>query len=65
MKWNKTKPPKRIQKPVTLRYSSGTTTYQGKFVWCERENAFVQCIDGPDGIALYLEDGYKILGWRD
>jgi len=64
MKWNTTKPPKRKQNPVIIRFKSWAGHIgRGKFVWSESENAFIQCIDGPDGIGLYDND-YTILGWK-
>jgi hypothetical protein len=63
-KWNTTKPPKRTQKPVRLRYKdSRGKVYTGNFVWVEMENTFVEC-DIFEGPGLYEEDGWKILGWK-
>lgn len=63
--WNTTKPPKRTTKPVKLRFQDAQgNKHQGSFVWCPSENTWVECCDGPDGIGLYTEDGWKVLGWR-
>lgn len=64
--WKITSPPKnRKRKPVRLRYQdSSGKIYQGDFFWSDQEKTWVECVEGPDGIALYEEDGWKVLGWR-
>lgn len=65
MNWKTTKPPKRKFKPVKLRFqdSSGKVG-QGSFVWSDRENTWVEVCEGSDGLGLYEDDGWKILGWK-
>lgn len=66
--WNTTQPPKRVLKPVKLRYQYLNSRPQmGSFYWDKRENAFSLITVGEDrdGLALYPEDGWKILGWRN
>lgn len=63
--WNTTKPPKRKVKPIRLRYQDlAGKVSQGDFVWSDMENTWVECVEGPDGIGLYEDDGWKVLGWR-
>ncbi|MBU6500958.1 MAG: hypothetical protein KGJ89_02425 [Patescibacteria group bacterium] len=65
--WKTTRPPKRKVRPVKLRYRNiqmGVGVSRGDFVWSDRENAFLEVIEGPDGIGLYKDDGWEILGWR-
>ncbi|MDP3696688.1 MAG: hypothetical protein Q8R55_01495 [Candidatus Taylorbacteria bacterium] len=65
MIWKTTKPPKRKVKPVRLRYQdSNGNIRQGNFVWSDRENTWVECAEEPDGLGLYEDDGWKVLGWR-
>ncbi len=64
--WNTTAPPRRTRKPVTLRYqnkSDGVRPRKGQFVWSGVENTWVQVTDHVDGIALYADDGWEVLGW--
>ena len=64
-KWNTSTPPKRKIKPVKLRYQDSLgKNHQGSFVWSDCENTWIECVDGPDGIGLYEEDGWKVTGWR-
>ena len=68
MSWKTSKPPKRKVRPVRLRYqdSSGKVR-QGDFVWSDREKTWVECAEGlgrDDGVGLYEEDGWKVLGWK-
>jgi hypothetical protein len=64
--WNTTQPPKRILKPVRLRYQYQSLRPQTG-LWDKRENAFslITVGEDPDGLALYPEDGWKILGWKN
>lgn len=65
MAWNITKPRKRRKNPITLRYQQGDgPKQQGQFVWSDVEDAWVELCDHPDGIALYPDDGWKVLGWK-
>lgn len=51
--------------PVRLRYRNPMgNIYTGDFIWSDTEQAWVEVIDGQDGIALYESDGYKVLGWK-
>ncbi len=66
--WSTTQPPKRVLKPVKLRYQdSWGDIHTGSFFWDKRENAFslITVGEDPDGLALYPEDGFKILGWKN
>ncbi len=65
MSWKTTKPPKSTVNSIRLRYqdSSGNVS-SGNFVWSDRENTWIECVEGPDGIGLYEEDGWKVLGWK-
>lgn len=63
--WKTTKPPKRKRTPVRLRYQDYFGKIrQGDFVWSDMEQTWILCTDDPDGIALYAEDGWKVLGWK-
>ncbi len=63
--WKTTQPPKRKTKPVRLRFSGpGVKVSQGNFYWSDSENAFLECCEGKDGLGLYKEDGWEVLGWR-
>ncbi len=65
-RWETSDPPKRTTKPIKLRYKdSSGRIYTGDFVWSIRENTWVECIEGPDGIGLYDDDGWKVLGWKE
>ena len=65
MSWKTTNPPKRKGVPVRLRYQDSLGhTSQGLFVWSDIEKTWVEVNDGPDGTALYKEDGWKVLGWK-
>jgi len=65
MSWKTTKPPKRKVKPVQLRFKdSSGKVYQGNFVWSDGENTWVEVCNGPDGLGLYENDGWKVLGWK-
>ncbi len=66
MSWKTTKPPKRKVKLIKLRYKDLRTgkIYTGSFFWSDTEQTWIECIDGPDGIALYESDGWKVLGWK-
>ncbi len=65
MSWYKGEPRKRRKSTVTLRYQDADgTTSTGDFYWNDDENAWLESIEGPDGIGLYAEDGWKILGWK-
>ena len=65
MSWKTTKPPKRKVRPVRLQYQDSLgNVYQGNFVWSYGERTWCECVEGPDGIGLYEEDGWKVLGWK-
>lgn len=64
--WKTTNPPKRRVRPVKLRYQgSSGKVYQGSFVWFDMESTWIECNGGPDGFALYEDDGWKVLGWKN
>jgi hypothetical protein len=67
-KWNKTEPPHRTQKPVTLRVRDGSNpdskSFVAPFVWSTQENTWVEVCEGPDGFALYKDLGWVVLGWK-
>lgn len=66
MSWKTTKPPKQKVKPVRLRFQdSSGKVYQGNFVWSDGENTWVEVCYGPDGLGLYENDGWKVLGWME
>ena len=61
--WKISEPPKRKTKPVKLRYQDSLgKIYQGNFVWSDGENTWIECAE--EGIGLYKDDGYKVLGWK-
>ncbi|MBI2035751.1 MAG: hypothetical protein HYT12_03680 [Candidatus Liptonbacteria bacterium] len=62
--WRKTDPPKKQGKVVKLRYrDSFGGVRQGNFYWDNTEQTWIEC-DDPEGIALYEDDGYIVLGWQ-
>jgi hypothetical protein len=68
-KWKTTEPLHRTQKAVKLRYKNTKWENFGKpligeFVWSEQENTWVEVCEGEDGIGLYKEDGWAVVGWR-
>jgi len=70
MAWSTTQPPKRKQRPVTIRFidrvHKNARPQQGQFVWSDMESAFLQVTRGMDpdgGVGLYPED-FTILGWK-
>ena len=65
MSWKTTKPPKRKTRPVKLRFQdSDGKISQGKFYWSGTENTWLECTEGKDGLGLYAEDGWKVIGWK-
>lgn len=71
-RWKTSEPPKRktrdgYPKAIKLRYCYGNQKpHQGTFAWSDTENTWIEVVIGPnpDGIALYKEDGWRVLGWR-
>lgn len=62
--WKTSEPPKKQGKTVKLRYQDDRGKIrQGLFYWESTENTWIQC-DDPEGIGLYEQDGYKVLGWK-
>lgn len=59
-------PPQVQGKLVRLRYKniSDNKIHQGLFSWSDSERTFVECSPGPDGIALYVEDGWRVVSWQ-
>ncbi len=65
MNWKTTEPPKRKVKPVRLRYQNSMGKIDtGNFVWSDRERTWIECADDQDGLGLYEDDGWKVLGWK-
>ena len=63
--WNKPEPPKKHGKLICLRYAYLNDEPQtATFSWSDQEKAFIECVEGPDGIGLYPDDGWRILAWR-
>lgn len=61
--WKTSEPPK--IRVVKLRYQDDRGKIrQGVFFWDKIERTWVQC-DDMDGIGLYEQDGYKVLGWKE
>lgn len=66
MSWKTTAPPKRKQNPIILRFQQDDHPPQeAPFVWSDMENTWVEASDDPDGVALYPDDGWKVLGWKE
>ena len=64
--WNETEPPRVPHKIIRLKYQyENSKPRQGKFYWVPNERAFCEVCNHQDGIGLYLEDGWKILGWEE
>lgn len=65
MAWKTTEPPKRKTRPTKLRFRGpGVKVSQGNFYWSNSENAWLECVEGEDGVGLYKEDGWEVLGWK-
>ena len=63
--WKTTEPSKRTARPVKLRFEGpGVKVSTGDFYWSDTENAFLECREGKDGLGLYAEHGWKVLGWK-
>lgn len=65
--WIKT-PPQVDAKLVRLKYKnidSPKKVYQGLFYWCDRERTFIESVEGPDSLALYAEDGWRVVAWQE
>jgi len=66
MSWKTTAPPIRRKNPITLHYQQNDhPTQEGSFIWSDVEHTWVEASDDPDGVALYLDDGWKVLGWKE
>ena len=65
--WIKT-PPQVDGKLVRLKFKSidePKRVYQGLFFWSDRERTFIESVEGPDSLALYPEDGWRIVAWQE
>ncbi len=64
--WIKT-PPQVHGKLVRLRYKNidSKKVHQGLFSWSDSERTFIECVAGPDSLALYTEDGWRVVAWQE
>jgi len=49
---------------LRFRHKDAKNTHQGVFSWSDAESAFVECVEGPDNIALYQDEGWRIISWQ-
>ena len=67
-KWIKA-PPEKEGKLIRLRFKNidldKKKVYQGLFYWSDRERTFIESVEGPDSLALYPEDGWRIVAWQE
>ncbi len=65
--WVEGSPPKGDdQKTYRMSYrQDGGPVHKGLFVWNEIEKTWIEVVSGPDGIALYEEDGFEVLSWKN
>lgn len=63
-RWNTTDPLKKDGKTLRIRYKdSDGRIGSGNFYWSKTEGTWIEC-DDPDGIGLYADDGYTVIGWK-
>ena len=66
MSWRTTKTPKRKTTLIKIRYKdSEGKVYVGNFFWSDTEKTWLESRDGPDGVGLYEDDGWEVLGWKE
>lgn len=63
--WEKSEPPRVHAKLIRIRFQCSNGPIQiGTFYWSDDEMTFIESVEGEDGVGLYPEDGWKVLGWK-